>query len=340
MRTCVGVVHRGARCWQLRHALADTRCPVPQGGSAKLSPPCVDASERIAYPPSHGRRAGTLRKHVEVGVVRHWVRHAYGERAHHRGVGGRQRPYGGARRQHHRQRRRVRHSRSCTPVAALLFALRVESDAPIIDKLLRETANGAAGSKCARARANGRALRERCRRGSLSIRGGSRRSPRSLGLARCSASWPSRQPPRLGSSGSPCPLAERHHREHRWAWGSPKPRFLRTPTGAASGYKHYLKGELPSCEARCGNAPVLRLTPLIATPGLSLQFFYFDRHELSLPRACRDHGTNRRRGGWRGDFGADVRHIAGPPRCSGAGSLSVLRDQVGAPLALRCMASR
>ncbi len=155
-----------------------------------------------------------------------------------------------------------------TPVTALLFALRVESDAPIVDALLRQTNDGAAGTCLVLARieelfakgAEEEALNTGVFSQILAFVGlGAMFSIMAVEAATAphgsiqDAHWANA----ITNTGVGILLTEAQ--------------ILTTPTGSARAYKHYLKGDVPR-EMR--KTMALSLLPLREAPGISLRLTF------------------------------------------------------------------
>lgn len=153
-----------------------------------------------------------------------------------------------------------------TPVTALLFALRVESDAPTVDALLAQTNDGAAGTCLVLAR-----IEELFKKGAdeeafntgvltqiLAFVGlGAMFSIMAVEAATASipanrdAHWQNA----ITNTGVGIVLTEAQ--------------ILTTPTGAANGYKRYLKGELPARKK-----VAFSVSPMREAPGISLKLSF------------------------------------------------------------------
>ena len=149
-----------------------------------------------------------------------------------------------------------------TPVAALLFALRVESDAPAIDELLHQTGDGTAGTCLVLAR-----MEELVAKGAAEEAfntGWIAQVTALLGLGAM-----------FGIMAVEAAVASTPSvRDAHWLNAAlntgvglvlTEAQILTTPTGAISGYKHYLRGDLAKPKA------VLSVAPLGIAPGLLLR---------------------------------------------------------------------
>jgi hypothetical protein len=153
-----------------------------------------------------------------------------------------------------------------TPITALLFALRVESDAPAVDALLRQTNDGAAGTCLVLARieelfAKG-AAEEALNTGVLS---------QILAFVGLGAMFSIMA---VEAATSPHgPIQDVHWANAITNTGVgiilTEAQILTTPTGAASAYKRYLKGDLPRRTKMS-----LSIVPMREAPGISLRLTF------------------------------------------------------------------
>jgi len=252
-------------CWGIllssSVAAAETvTCPAPTGGSSKLA--ALDASERIAFlhrtvdaQATYARRwkwawftIGSVTTASSLGVT---IGFAVG---------------GGA---PNVQQANVIDNAIVsgfslfTPAFSLLFALRVESDAPVIDALLRDTGEGTAGTCMVLSRVE--ELFAKDADDEAFNTGWFAQITAMLGLGamfsimavEAASTWTSNRS-----------VSEAHWLNAGLNTGVglilTEAQILTTPTGAASAYKRYLKGELG------GSAPKVHasLGPLPQAPGL------------------------------------------------------------------------
>lgn len=149
-----------------------------------------------------------------------------------------------------------------TPIFSLLFALRVEDDAPAVDQLLRETGGGEAGSCLVLARIEELfakdAAEESFNTGVLT------QVTAILGVGAMFAIMA------VEAATSTDPAVRDAHWFNAVGNGVAgliltESQILTTPTGAVSAYQRYLRGKLPR------PALTMSLVPLIATPGLAFK---------------------------------------------------------------------
>lgn len=251
----------GAWCVLLASAVAhaDT-CPAPEGGSAKLA--AVDARERIDY------LHRTVDEQARYARTWKWAWFAIGSATFTSSavqVAGWAAGNDVTREANIIDNLVVSAFSIVTPVTAILFALRVESDAPAIDTLLVQTANGAAGSCLVLAR-----MEELFAKDAAEEAFNTSWIAHVTGLIGLGAMFAIMAVEAATVSIPGDPKSESAIREAHWinaitntAGGLilTEAQILTTPTGAANGYKRYLKGELPKKTATT-------ITPIFT--GLSL----------------------------------------------------------------------
>jgi hypothetical protein len=228
-------------------ASADT-CPVPDGGSARLA--AIDARERIAFihrtETDQARYAQTWKwawfgigwGFVAAGAIQAaaW---AAGDNV--------------AREANIVDNLIVTGFSLVTPFAALLFSLRVESDAPAIDQLLKQTGDGAAGTCLVLARME-----------ELLVKGGEEEAFNTawfqhvIALLGVGAMFSIMAVEAATASNSDIQEAHWINAITNGVGGVivTEAQLLTSPTGAASGYKRYLKGDLAQKKASWSVVPL------------------------------------------------------------------------------------
>lgn len=238
-------------------ASADT-CPAPPGGNAKLA--SVDAAQRIEFLHAHmdaqARYARTW-KWAWVGIGSATFASSAAQVVGWAAIGNER-----TREANVIDNLVVSGFSIVTPVFALLFALRVEKDAPVVDELLRQTAGGAAGTCMVLARVEELfakdADEEAFNTGLFSQVGAV------LGLGAMFAIM------MVEAAATNDPTIADVHKKNaglNTAAGIflTEMQILSTPTGAVSAYRRYLKGDLPR------RSIAISVVPLVATPGLALR---------------------------------------------------------------------
>jgi hypothetical protein len=245
------------------HAFAD-RCPAPEGGTAALA--TIDASDRIAF--LHrtvdgqaryaktwkwawfGIGSATFASSVAITVA--WAVAGGDPQVQQANI---------------IDNVVVSGFSIVTPITALLFALRVESDAPVIDQLLHDTANGAAGECLVLARMEELFAKDAAEE-SLNT-GWFAQITALLGLG---AMFSIMAVEAATASNSAVSQAHWFNAITNTAVGLvlTEAQILTTPTGAASGYKRYLKGELEHRAKKLS----LSVAPMTMGPGVSLRLAF------------------------------------------------------------------
>ncbi len=155
-----------------------------------------------------------------------------------------------------------------TPVTALLFALRVEDDAPVVDKLLAATNDGAAGTCLVLAR-----IEELFAKSAAEEAQNTGVFAQILAFVGLGAMFSIMA---VEAATSPPGEVQNAH----WINAITntgvgilltEAQILSTPTGAATGYKHYLKGELPPSVRK---SVAFSVGPLREAPGISLKVVF------------------------------------------------------------------
>ncbi len=233
-------------------AHADT-CPTPEGGSAKLA--AVDARERIDF------LHRTVDDQARYARTWKWAWFAIGSATFASSavqVAGWAAGNDVTREANIIDNLVVSAFSIVTPVTAILFALRVESDAPAIDTLLAQTGNGAAGSCLVLAR-----IEELFAKDAAEEAFNTSWIAHVTGLIGLGAMFAIMAVEAATESNPTIRDAHWINAITNTAGGLilTEAQILTTPTGAANGYKRYLKGELPKKTATT-------ITPIFT--GLSL----------------------------------------------------------------------
>lgn len=241
-------------------ALAET-CPVPAGGDAKLA--SMDAAERIEF----------LRATVDGQAVYanrwKWAWFAIGSATFLGSVGF---TLGWAASSEPPDVKNadvvdnaiVSAFSVVTPVTALLFALRVEDDAPAIDKLLRDTGGGRAGSCLVLER-----MEELFQKDAAEERLNTGWFAQVAALLGLGAMFTIMAVEAATSSSAAVQSAHWQNAAVNTGVGLvlTEAQILTTPTGAASGWKRYLKGDV-----RAAVKPRLSVTPFGAGVAVGVAF--------------------------------------------------------------------
>ena len=241
-------------------ASADT-CPVPEGGTAQLA--AIDARERIAF--VHQTETEQAR------YARTWKWAWFGIGWGLVAANGIQAAVWATTDSPAREANIVDNLivagfSAVTPIAALLFSNRIEDDAPAIDELLEQTGNGAAGTCLVLARME-----------ELLVKGGEEEAFNTAWFQHVIA-W-------LGvgamfsimaveAATSSVPEVQEAHWINAITNGVgglilTEAQLLTAPTGAHTGYKRYLKGELPPKKTASWS-----LAPMGLASGLALRIVF------------------------------------------------------------------
>ncbi len=153
-----------------------------------------------------------------------------------------------------------------TPVAALLFSLRVESDAPAIDELLRQTGDGSAGTCLVLAR-----MEELFMKGAEEEEFNTAWFQHVIAMLGVGAMFTIMAVEAATASNPDVQQAHWINAITNGVGGVilTEAQLLTSPTGAVSGYKHYLKGDLPARKKAS-----LSLVPLAVGPGVALRVVF------------------------------------------------------------------